>query len=104
MFVFNFLLSFFFTFVFVHLTGAPTTPPPCVDQLNNCKAYGSNICSDPKYTGWVADNCRYFCRQCTGKLACRWLSPIESYTLIPSGDLRLTVDEMTAHRKVIRNI
>ncbi|XP_048747184.2 uncharacterized protein LOC125659539 isoform X2 [Ostrea edulis] len=47
--------------------GPPTTPVPCVDKQTNCQDYGENVCSDPKYSAWVLDNCRYSCRQCSSE-------------------------------------
>nr|KAG5698772.1 hypothetical protein BaRGS_032191 [Batillaria attramentaria] len=46
--------------------GPPTTPPPCVDMLDNCAAYEDGACSDPQYLGWAKANCRRTCRMCPG--------------------------------------
>jgi len=44
--------------------GTPTTPPPCVDRIPNCKAYNPTMCTDPDYAIWVQDNCKKFCGAC----------------------------------------
>lgn len=53
--------------MFVCIIGPPTTPVPCVDKLDDCQSFGKQVCTEPKYAPWVLANCRYFCRQCTGK-------------------------------------
>lgn len=51
----------------VRIVAPSTTPLPCADKIDNCQSYGQNVCSEPRYTAWVLDNCQYFCRQCSGK-------------------------------------
>nr|XP_022340916.1 uncharacterized protein LOC111135278 isoform X6 [Crassostrea virginica] len=47
------------------IVDSKTTPPPCVDQINNCSRYGQVTCMNAKYKRWAQTNCRYFCRFCT---------------------------------------
>lgn len=48
---------------FVPLVAAiPTTPPPCVDTLNNCASYAVTSCA--AYRPWALDNCRKYCGYC----------------------------------------
>ncbi|KAK3605679.1 hypothetical protein CHS0354_013476 [Potamilus streckersoni] len=41
----------------------------CADKLTNCAAYGSTVCTDATYAGWVTDNCAKSCNKCSGQIA-----------------------------------
>ncbi|KAL5022346.1 hypothetical protein ScPMuIL_001501 [Solemya velum] len=43
---------------------SPTTPPPCIDKIPNCAAFGQSVCSDPSYDGWSKTNCIKTCGKC----------------------------------------
>jgi len=45
-------------------TGVPTTPPPCVDVLDNCAGYEQGACTSADYAAWAQANCRRTCRLC----------------------------------------
>ncbi|KAK7485916.1 hypothetical protein BaRGS_00022911, partial [Batillaria attramentaria] len=62
--------------------GPPTTPPPCVDMLDNCAAYEDGACSDPQYLGWAKANCRRTCRMCPADVLARLDS--QTTTIPPS--------------------
>ncbi|XP_060600216.1 uncharacterized protein LOC132753729 isoform X4 [Ruditapes philippinarum] len=36
----------------------------CKDAIPNCDQYGTSVCADPQYSGWVSSNCRKFCNKC----------------------------------------
>lgn len=47
----------------------PTTPePPCENQRADCESYQKTVCTDQRYAQWANDNCRYYCRLCSGNL------------------------------------
>lgn len=52
---------------FARIIAPSTTPLPCADKIDDCESYGQNVCSEPRYIAWVLENCRYFCRQCSGE-------------------------------------
>ncbi|XP_033755260.1 putative per-hexamer repeat protein 5 isoform X5 [Pecten maximus] len=47
-------------------TGSGSYTGSCADRINNCAAYGQNVCTDSTYEGWVKDNCAKTCNKCSG--------------------------------------
>ena len=50
------------------VSSTSTTPPLCVDKLDNCASYGQQYCSGD-YLAWASDNCAGFCKLCDCKRA-----------------------------------
>ena len=50
------------------VSSTSTTPPLCVDKLDNCASYGQQYCSGD-YLAWAYDNCAGFCKLCDCKRA-----------------------------------
>ncbi|KAL8620330.1 hypothetical protein ACOMHN_043850 [Nucella lapillus] len=49
-------------------TGPQTTPPPCVDVMDNCHTFQTDACTNPEYKAWAQNNCRRFCRMCPAEV------------------------------------
>ncbi|WAQ94075.1 MATN2-like protein, partial [Mya arenaria] len=47
--------------------GENLTEPACADTLDNCDAFGTVMCLEPKYMDWVMDYCRKTCGVCGSK-------------------------------------
>ncbi|XP_048744328.2 uncharacterized protein LOC125657650 isoform X2 [Ostrea edulis] len=45
---------------------APTKIVPCVDRISNCDEYVKDLCINTKYRIFREDNCRRYCKICTG--------------------------------------
>ncbi|KAL4227529.1 von Willebrand factor (vWF) type A domain [Mactra antiquata] len=42
-----------------------TSPPPCVDKLDNCNEYGGqSMCKNEQYRSWAKSNCYKYCGYC----------------------------------------
>ncbi|PVD30995.1 hypothetical protein C0Q70_10271 [Pomacea canaliculata] len=65
-----------------YCVGPPTTPPPCVDVLNNCESYDPSTCTNQSYSGWAKANCRRTCRLCPAEV----LAALDAHTTTLSPD------------------
>ncbi|XP_053374018.1 collagen alpha-1(XII) chain-like [Mercenaria mercenaria] len=55
----------------------PTTPPkPCVDEIENCREYGHDLCSSPSFSLWVKRHCARFCEICDADISSNASSPV----------------------------
>ena len=68
----------------VWTAGPSTSPPPCVDVLDNCDSYEASSCTDPVYGSWAKANCRRTCRLCPGQSTLDTLTILNSITTAAS--------------------
>jgi hypothetical protein len=82
-------------------SSAPTKIVPCADRLTNCDEYTSDVCTNPFYRIWREDNCRKYCKICTGNYLCLSFCVTKQLNKPFSRVIRTTWREVLLHKQEV---